>query len=118
MGIGIPHNEVVLAAESIGCLTFSAPFNFLGVKVGGIMSRRSSWDEVIAKLTSCLSKWKLKTLYIGGRLTLIKSVLSSLPLYHMSIFKCPMDVLNSLESIRQNFFNGVTNLDNRLALIG
>nr|GEV67138.1 RNA-directed DNA polymerase, eukaryota [Tanacetum cinerariifolium] len=117
MGIGIPHNEVVLAAESIGCLTFSASFKILGVKVGGIMSRRSSWDEIIAKLTSRQSKRKLKTLSIGGRLTLIKSVLSSLPLYHMSIFKCPMSVLKLLESTRQNFFNGVTNSDRRLALI-
>nr|GEY74450.1 RNA-directed DNA polymerase, eukaryota [Tanacetum cinerariifolium] len=118
VGIGIPHNEVVLVAESIGCLTFSTPFNFLGVKVGGIMSMRSSWDKVIAKFTSRLSKWKLKTLSIGGHLTLIKSVLSSLPLYHMSIFKCPMGVLKLLESIRRNFFNGVTNSDMRLALIG
>nr|GEW32125.1 RNA-directed DNA polymerase, eukaryota, reverse transcriptase zinc-binding domain protein [Tanacetum cinerariifolium] len=117
MGIGIPHNEVVLAAESIGCLTFSPSFKILGVKVGGIMSRHSSWDEIIAKLTSRQSKWKLKTLSIGGRLTLIKSVLSSLPLYHMSIFKCPMSVLKLLESTRQNFFNGVTNSDRRLALI-
>ncbi|GJT73544.1 hypothetical protein Tco_1032830 [Tanacetum coccineum] len=116
MFVGIPHNKVVLAAESIVCLTFSVPFNFLGVKVGGIMSRRSSWDEVIAKLTSRLSKWKLKTLSIGGRLTLIKLVLSSLPLYHMSIFKCPMGVLKFLESIRRNFFNGVTNLDRYGAL--
>ncbi|GJR33240.1 hypothetical protein Tco_1109472, partial [Tanacetum coccineum] len=118
MGIGIPHNEVVIAAESIGCLTFSTPFNFLGVKVGGIMSRRSSWDEVIAKLTSQLNKWKLKAFSIGGHLTLIKSVLSSLPLYHMSIFKCPMGVLKLLESIRQNFFNSFTNSYRRLALIG
>ncbi|GKB86217.1 RNA-directed DNA polymerase, eukaryota, partial [Tanacetum coccineum] len=118
MGIGIPHEDVLLAAESIGCSTFAAPFNLLGVKVGGLMSRRSSWEEVIGNLSSRLSKWKLKTLSIGGRLTLIKSVLSSLPLYHMSIFKCPMDVLKLLESIRQNFFNGVSNSDRRLALIG
>nr|GFC16457.1 RNA-directed DNA polymerase, eukaryota [Tanacetum cinerariifolium] len=117
MGIGIPHNEVVLASESIGCLTFSGSFKILGVKVGGIMPRRSSWDEIIAKLTSQQSKWKLKTLSIGGRLTLIKSVLSSLQLYHMSIFKCPMSVLKLLESTRHNFFNGVTNSDRRLALI-
>nr|GFA04174.1 RNA-directed DNA polymerase, eukaryota [Tanacetum cinerariifolium] len=51
MGIGIPHNEVVLAAKSIGCLTFSVPFNFLDVKVGGIMSGCSSWDEAF------LFKW-------------------------------------------------------------
>ncbi|GKC86090.1 RNA-directed DNA polymerase, eukaryota, reverse transcriptase zinc-binding domain protein [Tanacetum coccineum] len=118
MGIGIPHNEVVLAADSIGCLTFSAPFKFLGVKVGGIMSRRGSWDDVIDKLSSRLSKWKLKTLSIGGRFTLIKSVLSSLPLYHLSIFKCPMGVLKLLESIRRNFFNGVPKSEKKLALIG
>nr|GEV73961.1 RNA-directed DNA polymerase, eukaryota [Tanacetum cinerariifolium] len=115
MGIGIPHNEVVLAAECIGCLTFSMPFKFLGVKAGGIMSRRSSQDEVF---TSWLSNWKLKALSIGGRPTLIKSVLNSLLLYHMSIFKYPMGVLNLLESIRQNFFNGVANSDKRLAMIG
>ncbi|GJW87255.1 RNA-directed DNA polymerase, eukaryota [Tanacetum coccineum] len=86
--------------------------------VGGIMSRRGSWDDVIGKLSSRLSSWKLKTLSIGGRFTLIKSVLSSLPLYHMSIFKCPMGVLKLLESIRRNFFNVVTNSERKLTLIG
>nr|GFA80938.1 RNA-directed DNA polymerase, eukaryota [Tanacetum cinerariifolium] len=90
MGIGVPHNGVTLAAESLGYLSFSNPFKFPGVKVGGIMSRHGSWADVTDKLSSRLSKWKLKTLSIGGRLTLIKSVLTSLPLYHMSIFKCPL----------------------------
>nr|GEU74675.1 RNA-directed DNA polymerase, eukaryota, reverse transcriptase zinc-binding domain protein [Tanacetum cinerariifolium] len=47
MGIGIPQAEVRSAAESIGCSTFVSPISFLGVKVGGLMSKRSSWDEVI-----------------------------------------------------------------------
>nr|GEV00858.1 RNA-directed DNA polymerase, eukaryota [Tanacetum cinerariifolium] len=46
-------------------------------------------DEVIAKISSRLSKWKLKTLSVGGRYTLIKSILSSLPLHYFSIFKVP-----------------------------
>nr|GEU40286.1 hypothetical protein [Tanacetum cinerariifolium] len=74
MGIGIPQAKVRLAAESTGCSAFVSLFNFLGVKVGGMMSRRSSLDEVIGKLSSCLSKWKLKALSIGGRLTLIKKL--------------------------------------------
>ncbi|GKC80994.1 hypothetical protein Tco_1136711 [Tanacetum coccineum] len=45
MGIGIPQEEVRSAAASIGYSTFVAPFNFLDVKVGGLMSRRSSWEE-------------------------------------------------------------------------
>nr|GEV37129.1 RNA-directed DNA polymerase, eukaryota, nucleotide-binding alpha-beta plait domain protein [Tanacetum cinerariifolium] len=47
MGIGIPQAEVRSAAESIGCSTFVSPFSFLGVKVGGLKSRRSSWDEAM-----------------------------------------------------------------------
>ncbi|GJU09895.1 hypothetical protein Tco_1132291 [Tanacetum coccineum] len=106
------------SAKSIGCSILHTPFNYLGVKVGGIMSRLSSWDDVIAKLSARLSKWKLKSLSIGGRLTLIKSVLSSLPLYYMSSFKVPKGVLSKMESIRRNFFNGVENAEKKMSLIG
>ncbi|GKF30720.1 hypothetical protein Tco_0100518 [Tanacetum coccineum] len=75
--------------------------------VGGNMSKIKSWDDTIGKLNSRLSKWKLKTLSIGGRLTLLKSVLGSAPIYSMSLYKVPKSVLNSMESIRRNFFNGI-----------
>nr|GEX29029.1 hypothetical protein [Tanacetum cinerariifolium] len=55
---------------------------------------------------------------VGGRLSLLKSVLTSIPLYHMSIFKVPIGVLNHLESIRRNFFYGVDGSDRKLAWIG
>ncbi|GJW38881.1 RNA-directed DNA polymerase, eukaryota [Tanacetum coccineum] len=74
MGIGISHEDVNAAANIIGCSTFSTPFNYLGVKVGMSCSRSKSWDEVLAKFSSRLLNWKVKTLSIGGRLTLIKSV--------------------------------------------
>nr|GFA19745.1 RNA-directed DNA polymerase, eukaryota, reverse transcriptase zinc-binding domain protein [Tanacetum cinerariifolium] len=45
--------------------------------------------------------------YEGGRLTLLKSVLGSMPIYHMSLFKVPMKALQRMESIRCYFFNGV-----------
>nr|GEU88098.1 RNA-directed DNA polymerase, eukaryota [Tanacetum cinerariifolium] len=43
--------------------------------------------STVDKLRSRLSKWKVKTLSIGGRLTLLKAVLGASPLYNMSIFK-------------------------------
>ncbi|GKA84529.1 RNA-directed DNA polymerase, eukaryota [Tanacetum coccineum] len=106
MGIGVSQEEVRAAASIIGCSTFSNPFTYLGVKVGMSSSKRKSWDEVIGKISARLSKWKIKTLSIGGCLTLIKLVLTSLPLYHMSIYKAPMGVLRDMESFRRRFFNG------------
>nr|GFA24596.1 RNA-directed DNA polymerase, eukaryota, reverse transcriptase zinc-binding domain protein [Tanacetum cinerariifolium] len=70
------------------------------------MSRIKSWDEVIDKMVNRLSKWKMKTFSIGGRLTLLKAVFGSMPIYHMSIFKVPILVLQRMESIRCHFFNG------------
>ncbi|GJY42342.1 hypothetical protein Tco_0429612 [Tanacetum coccineum] len=71
------------------------------------MSSIRAWDETVNKLKMSLSSWKLKTLSIGGRLTLLKSVLGSTPIYNMSLFKVPKAVLKSMESIRRNFFNGI-----------
>nr|GEW17986.1 RNA-directed DNA polymerase, eukaryota, reverse transcriptase zinc-binding domain protein [Tanacetum cinerariifolium] len=75
-------------------------------KVGGSMLRVQAWKEVVDKVKSRLPNWKMKALSIGGRLTLLKSVLGSMPIFHMSIFRVPLSVLRMLESIRSHFFNG------------
>nr|GEZ34625.1 RNA-directed DNA polymerase, eukaryota, reverse transcriptase zinc-binding domain protein [Tanacetum cinerariifolium] len=80
--------------------------NLMGSKVGDPMSRIQSWHDVTEGMHTRLPKWKLKTLSIGGRLTLLKSVLYTIPIYHMSIFKVLMKVLQNMESIRARFFNG------------
>ncbi|GJS28839.1 RNA-directed DNA polymerase, eukaryota [Tanacetum coccineum] len=82
LGVGIPRNIVMQAASSL------------------------AWDDTMLKLRSRLSNWKVKTLSIGGRLTLLKSVLGASPLYNMSIFKVPKGILKTMEAIRSNFFNG------------
>nr|GEZ83543.1 RNA-directed DNA polymerase, eukaryota [Tanacetum cinerariifolium] len=117
MGIGINKEEIDLAASIVGCSTFSAPFKYLEVQVGASMSRLNSWNEVETKISSRLSRWKLKTLSIGGRLTLLKSVLSAIPLYHMSLFKVPTGTLHSLESIRRDFFNGADRSERKMVWI-
>ncbi|GKA08135.1 RNA-directed DNA polymerase, eukaryota, reverse transcriptase zinc-binding domain protein [Tanacetum coccineum] len=106
LGIHVEDVKVKQAASKLGCLILNTPFSYLGTKVGGSMSRVHAWDEVVEKVTSRLSRWKMKTLSIGGRLTLLKSVLGSMPIFHMSIFKVPSSVLQRLESIRSRFFKG------------
>ncbi|GJT80632.1 RNA-directed DNA polymerase, eukaryota, reverse transcriptase zinc-binding domain protein [Tanacetum coccineum] len=107
MGISVSSDKVDQAAKKIGCAILQVPFSYLGSKVGCLMSRIQSWSEIVNNILTRLSKWKLKTLSIGGRLTLLKSVLGSLPIYHMSLFKVPAKVLLNMESIRCHFFNGI-----------
>ncbi|GJS55257.1 hypothetical protein Tco_0628619 [Tanacetum coccineum] len=85
--------------------------------VGGNMSRHKAWEDVVLKLRSRLSKWKVKTLSIGGRLTLLKSVRGASPLYNMSIFKAPKGVLKEMESIQNNFFIGADPSDKKITWI-
>ncbi|GJW24939.1 RNA-directed DNA polymerase, eukaryota, reverse transcriptase zinc-binding domain protein [Tanacetum coccineum] len=106
MGINVESAQVIQAAAKLGCLVLKCPFYYLGTRVGGSMTRVQAWQEIVEKVKSRLSKWKSKTLSIGGHLTLLKSVLGSIPVFHMSIFKVPSKVLHILESIRSHFFNG------------
>ncbi|GKC20563.1 RNA-directed DNA polymerase, eukaryota, reverse transcriptase zinc-binding domain protein [Tanacetum coccineum] len=117
LGVGIPESQVLEAATLIGCSVLHTPFKYLGIMVGENMSSIRAWDETVNKLKMSLSSWKLKTLSIGGRLTLLKSVLGSTPIYNMSLFKVPKAVLKSMESIRRNFFNGIRDGEKKIAWV-
>ncbi|GKA52201.1 RNA-directed DNA polymerase, eukaryota [Tanacetum coccineum] len=107
LGVGIPNDNIIATALNLGCLVMKTPFKYLGVMVGGNSSSTQVWDDTLGKLKARLSNWKLKILSVGGRLTLLKSVLGLTPIYNMSLYKVPKSVLHSMESIRRNFFNGV-----------
>nr|GFB04051.1 RNA-directed DNA polymerase, eukaryota, reverse transcriptase zinc-binding domain protein [Tanacetum cinerariifolium] len=99
MGLAISIEKVEEVTRHIGCGILNTPFSFLGSKVGGCMSRIKSWDEVIDKMVNRLSKWNMKTLSIGGRLTLLKTVFGSMPIYHSkrSIWVSWNNILTSKE---------------------
>ncbi|GJT55584.1 RNA-directed DNA polymerase, eukaryota [Tanacetum coccineum] len=90
MGIAVKTNKVDTAANNLGCRILKSPFSYLGVNIGGHMTRINSWDVLINKILSRLSKWKMKVLSIRGRLTLLKSILGATPIYYMSVFKAPI----------------------------
>nr|GEZ35292.1 RNA-directed DNA polymerase, eukaryota [Tanacetum cinerariifolium] len=117
LGLGIRDVIVSEAAKVLGCEVMKTSFNYLGIMVGGNMSLVNSWDETVNKLSKRLSKWKLKTLSIGGRLTLLKSVLGSTLIYNMSIFKVPKSVLSKMENMRWNYFHGIQEREKKIAWV-
>ncbi|GKE48453.1 reverse transcriptase domain, reverse transcriptase zinc-binding domain protein, partial [Tanacetum coccineum] len=63
--------------------------------------RVSAWNDVIDRFKSRLSEWKAKAMSFGGRLTLVKSVLGSLPLYYFLLFRVLSSVISALERVRK-----------------
>ena len=87
-----------------GCGIGTMPFKYLGIPMTHRRLRNSEWRCVIDRFEKRLSNWKAKFLSSGGRLVLINSVLSSLPIFMMSFLEIPTSVLQKLDAIRSRFF--------------
>jgi hypothetical protein len=64
----------------------------------------STWKPIISYIRSRLAAWKGKMLSIAGRISLIKSVLNSLPLFYMSMFLVLKGIIGSISTIIRKFF--------------
>lgn len=93
-------------ANNTGCDAGSFPFVYLVLPIGSNMNITSNWNLLLEQLHTRLSSWKANLLSFGGRLTLIKAILSSLGIYYLFIFKVPKSVLKFLKRIRGTFFWG------------
>jgi hypothetical protein len=60
---------------------------------------------VIEKIECRLASWNMY-LSKGGRITLIKSTLSNLPTYFMSLFPLHASVANRIEKLQCDFLGG------------
>ena len=99
------------------CQAGSFPFTYIGLPIVKNMRRKSSWNTIIDKFKAKLSTWKSNLLSIGGRYTLIKSVLGSLGIYYLSLFKAPQVVIHTLERLRSRFFWRGNDSINKMAWI-
>jgi hypothetical protein len=65
---------------------------------------KEHFSHIINKFQEKLVGWKVNLLTKGGKLILIKHVLSSLPLYAMGMFDLLKAILESMNNIISNFF--------------
>ncbi|GKC79253.1 hypothetical protein Tco_1130027 [Tanacetum coccineum] len=91
-GIGVNNSELEDMVRWMGCDIGEFPFTYLGLPIGENMRRVNAWKPVIEKFKNRLAEWKAKMMSFGGRLTLVNSVLGSLPLYYFSMFRGQMEM--------------------------
>jgi len=73
-------------ASILGYKVSSLPMKYLGLPLGALFKAKSIWDDIIENIELRLVGSKKMYLSMGERVTLIKSTLSNLPTYFMSLF--------------------------------
>ncbi|KAK2383713.1 hypothetical protein QL285_071138 [Trifolium repens] len=106
IGLNVEARFLEASASFLSCLSEAVPFKFLGIPVGANPRRQATWKPVVDAMTKRLNSWSSRILSYGGRITLINSVLASLPLYYFSFFKAPSCVIKQLVKIQRNFLWG------------
>lgn len=84
----------------LNCSRDCIPITYLEVPLTGRRLRRQDWSNLIGLIQSRLTSWTAIYLSLGGRLTLINPVLSTIPIYWMSVFKL---VILEIDKIRRDF---------------
>ena len=110
-------SNVMELATIFGCKVGALPTTYLGLPLGAAHNSMVAWDEVEERFRKRLAMWKRKYISKGGRLTLIKSTLASLPIYFMSLFWMPRRVRLRLEKIQRDFWWGGGALEKKPHLV-
>ena len=98
--------NVTELASILGCRISAFPLTYLGLLLGATFKWKTIWNSVMERMEKRLAGWKKLYLSKGGCLTLIKSTLSSLPTYYLSLFPLPMEVARRLEQLQRDFLWG------------
>nr|KYP45153.1 Putative ribonuclease H protein At1g65750 family [Cajanus cajan] len=115
--IGVGRETLISFAEILHCKLSNIPFVYLGIPIGANPRRSKTWQPVVLSFKKKLSSWRASTLSMAGRICLINSVLTSLPLYIMSFYRMPKMVTKQLTSIQRNFLWGGKLDEKRMAWV-
>ncbi|GKV40368.1 hypothetical protein SLEP1_g48023 [Rubroshorea leprosula] len=89
MGVNVEEDWLDKMACLLNCKIGCLPFKYLGVPVGGNHRRMELWKPLIDTFSKKLTTWKGQRLSLGGRITLLNYVLSSLPVFLLSVYLAP-----------------------------
>ncbi|XP_058741226.1 uncharacterized protein LOC131613586 [Vicia villosa] len=113
VGINVNNNFLDSASFVLSCIVEGSKFLFLGIIIGCNPRRYSSWIHLLSKMKKYLVGWKNRFFSFGGRITLLKSIFSSLTIFTMSVYKMPIMVAKEFTRVQSNFLWGGEVEDNK-----
>ena len=99
--------ERLISAES-GIESTKELDKYLGMPLLQKRINKDTFVEVLERVVSWLAGWKGRTLSLAGRITLTKSVLSSIPVHSICAIILLSSTLESLDKVSRAFIWGST----------
>lgn len=97
------QHRVSVISRIKGMTRGDLPFHYLGVPITNGRVKNIHYDHLIDKTRRAVDGCKAKILSLGCRLTLIKLVLGSYPIYTLSSTIVPKTVIRNIERILSSF---------------
>jgi len=94
------------------CRCNTLPIKYLGLPLSANPNKIATWKSVLSQIRGRLNSWKGWLLSMAGRAIMIKSVISVIPLYYMSIFCILKVVVCKITTMQSRFLWGGS-IDNR-----
>ncbi|XP_038982920.1 uncharacterized protein LOC120110939 [Phoenix dactylifera] len=104
-----PSTDIRVRQEIRGILQIpeqEGTLTYLGVPISGRRPRVAECSSLVQRVQSRLEGWTASSLSMMGRLTLIRSVLGSIPLYLMAHTVIPKTTLLRIERLLRSFLWG------------
>jgi hypothetical protein len=103
VGVNVPEEFMSMASRFLNCRLGRTPFKYLGLPVGSNPRRFATWRPMIDVLKNRLNSWDNKYLCFGGRIILLNSVLSAIPIFYLSFMKMPVCVWKEVVKTQRDF---------------
>lgn len=95
--------DVAAIQEALPCQVVEFPCKYLGLPLSPQKLPRREFLSLIDKVADRLHGWKAALIRPAGRVTLIKAVLTAIPIYHLIALQYPKWVIKAIDKIRRGF---------------
>ncbi|WRX28178.1 Reverse transcriptase domain - like 10 [Theobroma cacao] len=103
---GCPLSRRQIISHTTGFQHKTLPVTYLGAPLHKGPKKVLLFYFLISKIRDRISGWENKILSPGGRITLLRSVLSSLPMYLLQVLKPPVTVIERIDRLFNSFLWG------------
>lgn len=114
---GVPRQKIDKIVSITSIRSTPSLDKYIGFPIFKGRVQRADFNFIIDKLWDRLASWKSKLLNKAGRLTLVKSVLTTLPTYYIQLQWLPSSICSHIDRVSRNFlWKG--NSDKGIHLVG